>query len=275
MEPKSAMESLSRITFQSPPINELVIGVRFPPVLELKAQHIGIYWQSIRDRFPECVQQPPHIVIAEGSAGLGFPETVPGEVFPLPRFWFLSNEHPLVIQVQRDAFWLNWRYAPQSGDYPNYENVEASFWREFETYKTFVDGIGQAKLGVVSRCELTYVNLINPSAFFSAPADLARVLPALRGFTDPQSEQRKLVGLNASATYQLDENLFIDSFARLGKRNDTKELIAALELRAYGAPSDVSLEGCDKWFKAAHEGTYNLFLAVTDKEVQQKEWKPR
>ena len=30
-----------------------------------------------------------------------------------------------------------------------------------------------------------------------------------------------------------------------------------------------------KWFKAAHEGTYNLFLTVTDKEVQEKEWKPR
>ena len=165
---------------------------------------------------------------------------------------------------------MNWRHAPKSGDYPNYENVEATFWREFETYKTFVDGIGQAKLGVVSRCELTYVNLISPSAFFSAPADLARVLPGLRGFTDPQSEQRRLVGLNASATYQLDENLFIDSFARLGKRNDTKELVAVLELRAYGAPSDVSLEGCDKWFKAAHDGTYNLFLTVTDKEVQRK-----
>jgi uncharacterized protein (TIGR04255 family) len=275
MELKSVTETFTRVTFQSPPVNELVIGIRFPPVLELKAQHIGIYWQSIRERFPECVQQMPHIMVIEGSPGPGFPEPAPGEVFPLPRFWFLSNEHPLVIQVQRDAFWLNWRRGPNSGDYPNYENVEAAFWQEFEMYKTFLDSIGQSKLSVVSRCELTYVNLITPNAFFSAPADVARVLPALRGFADAQNEQRNLVGLNASATYQLNENLFIDSFSRLGKRNDTKELVAALELKAYGAPSDLLLESCGKWFKAAHEATYNLFLTVTDKEVQQSEWKPR
>jgi uncharacterized protein (TIGR04255 family) len=275
MGPTSATAKSSRVTFQTPPINELVIGIRFPPVLELKAQHIGIYWQSIRDRFPDCVQQMPHILVVEGSPGSGFPETAPGEVFPLPRFWFLNNQHPLVIQVQRDAFWLNWRHAPSSGEYPNYENVEAAFWEEFEKYKNFVESIGETKLAVVSRCELTYVNLISPSAYFSAPADLARVLPALRGFTDAQDEQRKLVGLNASGIYQLDENLFIESSAKMGKRNDTKELVAALELKAYGAPSDLSLAGCDKWFKAAHDGTYNLFLTVTDKEVQEQEWKPR
>ena len=88
MEFKSAMESLSRITFQSPPINELVIGIRFPPVLELKAQHIGIYWQSIRDRFPECVQQPPHIVVAEGSPDWDSPKRHRARFFPYRAFGF-------------------------------------------------------------------------------------------------------------------------------------------------------------------------------------------
>lgn len=275
MELKTETANASRIKFQSPPINELVIGISFPPVLRLKAEHIGIYWQLIRDRFPECVQQPPHMMVVEGSPGPGFPETAPGEVFPLPRFWFLSNKHPLVIQVQRNAFWLNWRHAPNSGEYPSYENVEAAFWQEFEVFKNFVEGIGETTMAIVSRCELTYVNLINPGPFFSAPSDLAKVLPALKGFTEAQGEKRNLVGLNTSATYQLDENLFIDSATKLGRRNDTKELIAALELRAYGAPTDLSLEGCDKWFKAAHDGTYSLFLTVTDKEVQKEEWKPR
>ncbi len=217
-----------RVKFKHPPINELVIGIYYVPVIELKAQHIGIYWDSIRQRYPNCEQQPPIVIQVEGQPSALIPD-VPGEIFPLPRFWFSSNAHSTLIQIQRNAFWLNWRRGPND-DYPHYEPVEKDFWREFDAYKDFIHGIG-GTLDVVQRCELSYINLISPNAFFSNPAELGRVLPPI-------------------------------------------ELVAVLELKAQGAPKDLSLEGAHAWFKAAHDAVYTLFLSLTDKEVQNQVWEP-
>ena len=260
-----------RVKFKHPPINELVIGIYYVPVIELKAQHIGIYWDSIRQRYPNCEQQPPIVIQVEGQPSALIPD-VPGEIFPLPRFWFSSNAHSTLIQIQRNAFWLNWRRGPND-DYPHYEPVEKDFWREFDAYKDFIHGIG-GTLDVVQRCELSYINLISPNAFFSNPAELGRVLPPIAGLCDVQNEERRLVGLNATATYQLNDNLLVESAARLGRRLDTRELVAVLELKAQGAPKDLSLEGAHAWFKAAHDAVYTLFLSLTDKEVQNQVWEP-
>ena len=45
--------------FKRPPINELVIGVYFASeVATLQAEHIGIFWSSIRNEFPKIQQRP-------------------------------------------------------------------------------------------------------------------------------------------------------------------------------------------------------------------------
>src|SRR5712691_10528991 len=87
------MESLGaaekRIKFENPPINELVIALFHLPIVEMKAQHIGLYWNRIRDRYPLCEQQP---IIVNPSDTQPFSEA-PGEIFPLLRFWFYSDTH--------------------------------------------------------------------------------------------------------------------------------------------------------------------------------------
>jgi uncharacterized protein (TIGR04255 family) len=181
-------ERKERIQFESAPVNEVVIGLYHVPITELRAQHIGIYWYTIRDRYPLCEQQPPIAQAVEGA-----PEQIDlsellhhmgGEVYPLPRFWFSSETHSTLIQVQRNAFCLNWRRG--EGVYPHYESVETDFWSAFEGYKRFVEGALEGKLDVVKRCELTYVNLIGTSNFFSCPAAIKHVLPPIAGLCDVQ-----------------------------------------------------------------------------------------
>jgi uncharacterized protein (TIGR04255 family) len=260
-----------RVKFEHPPVNEVAMGIYYVPVTELKAQHIGIYWNSIRERYPICEQQIPVVTQSEGQPPML--AEAPGEIFPLPRFWFLSKAHAMLIQVQRNAFLLNWRRT-SSEDYPHYENVEKDFWQEFAKYKDFVQGIG-GRLDVVQRCELTYVNLISPSAFFSTPAELGAVFPPIASLCEVQDEERKLIGLSASSIYQLSDNLLIESAIKWGKRLDTSELVAVFELKAQGTPRDLSLEGAAAWFSNAHDGIYKLFLDLTNREVQEKVWRPQ
>jgi uncharacterized protein (TIGR04255 family) len=272
--PESA--GTGRVKFQFPPITELVIGVHFPPILELKSQHIGMYWELIRERFPICEQQLPQMQmqqVAGRSDQLVFPPTVPGEIFPLQRFWFRSDTSPLLIQIQRDTFWLNWRRL-LDGDYPHFETVEGDFWREFEVFRKFVQSIGGI-LDVPLLCDLTYVNLIGPNQFVSGSLDFGKVLPAIASFRETNTDGHKLMGLNTIATYMLSESLLVDVSAKLGKKIDTDEQALLFELKAHGILNDRSFEGAKEWLRAAHEGTYRLFLDLTDEEIQREVWRHR
>jgi uncharacterized protein (TIGR04255 family) len=262
-----------RTKFENPPINELVVSLFHLPIPELKAQHIGIYWSRVRERYPLCEQQS---VVATPSDTQPLITPITGEVFPLPRFWFYSDAHPTLIQVQRNAFMVNWRRLPSLAgrEYPHYEMVIADFWRELENYKPFVQEIG-GKLDVIQRCELNYVNVIGTNEFFAEPAQVANVLPSLEGFCDLNANERNLAGLAATIAYQVDPNLSIDITIRLGRRSDTNEQALGLELKAYGVPSDLSLEGARGWYDLAHDATYKLFLDATAKQIQNDLWRPR
>ena len=89
-----------RREYESPPINELVVGVYFkPPLIGFRSEHAGLFWNKIRDRFPKASQQAPIASIIDA----------PDEVFPLPRYWFIADDESFLIQVQRNALLANWR----------------------------------------------------------------------------------------------------------------------------------------------------------------------
>lgn len=278
MEKSSPGTDNKRIKFKNPPLNELVIALFHLPLAELRAQHIGLYWNRIRNRYPVCEQQPPIVTPLDGP-GLPGPLTgqvfldMPGEVFPLPRFWFSGERHPTLIQVQRNAFLFNWRRGA-TNEYPHYEMVVEDFWEELNGYKAFVQESVGGNLDVIQRCELTYVNLIGPNEFFTDPTQLGKVLPLFASLHDFETDDRKLVGLNAAVTYRLNPTLLIDLTLRVGIRSDTAQPVLALELRAHGVPSDLSLEGAGAWYDAAHDAIYRLFLDSTNKQMQEEIWKP-
>jgi uncharacterized protein (TIGR04255 family) len=265
-------QETGRRKFVNPPINELVVSMFHLPILELKAQHIGLYWSRIRDRYPLCEQQP--FVMAPNQNP--FIEA-PGEFLPLPRFWFFSNQHPTLIQIQRNAFMFNWRRVPNlpSGEYPHYEGVVQDFWRELQGYEEFIREEVGAKLDVVQRCELGYVNFIAPNEFFPDVTRAAAVLPSLSSLESLAANGRTLNGLNATITYVLTPNLAVDLTIRLGRRADTNEVALVLDIKAHGAPSDLSVQGAREWYESAHDATYKLFLDATAQELQEKIWKPR
>jgi uncharacterized protein (TIGR04255 family) len=149
--------------------------------------------------------------------------------------------------------------------------VVKDFWQEFEGYKAFMQELNS--LDVIQRCELTYINVISPSEVFGS-TQLADVFPPIASLYDIQTNDRQIAGLNATVTYRVNPTLLIDLNIKLGRRSDTKELVAILELKAHGAPSDLSLGGARSWYDVAHDATYKMFLDATSKKVQEEIWKP-
>jgi uncharacterized protein (TIGR04255 family) len=260
-----------RTKFVDPPIVELVVSLFHLPILELKAQHIGLYWDCIRDRFPICEQQ---LLVTSPSDLQPFIEA-PGEILPLPRFWFRSDKHSTLIQIQRNAFMLNWRRTPGAGDYPHYESVVDDFWKELQRYASFIQDTVGGKLDVIHRCELNYINVIPTNQYFPDVTRVGAVLPSLSGLETLATGDRRLAGMNAAVTYRLGPNLLADMLLRLGRRADTGDDALVLELKAHGAPDDLSMQSAREWYDEAHDVTYKLFLDATAKELQEKIWKLR
>jgi uncharacterized protein (TIGR04255 family) len=266
------MSTSQRIKFENPPISELVVALFYLPILELKAQHVGLYWDRIREKFSLCDQHP---IIVNPNDPQPFIEA-PGEFFPLPRFWFHSEKQPTLIQIQRNAFLLNWRRVPGAGDYPHYESVIQDFWREFEGYAHFIRDVVGGRIDVVQRCELSYINLLEANELFASPTSVSDILPSLSGLaalTSPGA--RELAGVNATFAHRVNANLFIDTVIRVGLRSDTSGLGLSFELKAHGSPPDLSLASARDWYESAHDATYKLFLDATSKQAQETLWKPR
>jgi uncharacterized protein (TIGR04255 family) len=267
--------SKARIKFENPPVIELVLSIFHLPIQELKAQHIGLYWDSIRAKYPKCEQQTLIVSPADGPIPAVLLQ-VPGEPFPLPRFWFFNDDHPILIQVQRNAFMVNWRRFPGVREYPHYENVAKDFWAEFETYKQFIEQVVHGKLDVIQRCELNYINMITKNAVVEEEADLMKVVRPTGEFYTLENNDRKLTSLGVTATYRVSPSAIVELTIRgVGVRQDTNEHVASLELKAIGAPSDLSVDAARDWYDAAHDAIYRLFLDATAGQVQEKIWKPR
>jgi uncharacterized protein (TIGR04255 family) len=270
IETKMAIED--RRQFPRPPIIEVAMCIYFVPVNEVKAQHVGTYWESIREEYPDCQQQIP---VFPAPAPQEAPPQVqlvnaPGEIFPLPRFWFTSEKHPHLIQMQRNAFLFNWRRRPEDS-YNGYEIIEANFWKEFVNFKNFVESTG-GKIDVIERCELVYVDLVPLNKFFTKRENLGEVFPQVRSLCEPPGEEWQLRGFNASVSYLVNENLSIDTTTKLGRRTDTQEVVSQLELKAYGVAPELSVDAAHGWFTFAHESLNRLFLELTDERVQNEVW---
>ena len=139
------------IKFKTPPINELIISTFFnPPLANLRSEHIGLFWATIKKDFPIVSQQPP---IAGGADIIG------PEVFPIPRYWFISEDQINLIQVQKNAFIFNWRR--RNGDYPHFfENLKPAFDKNFSVFEEFARAETETTNLPIDLCELTYVNAI-------------------------------------------------------------------------------------------------------------------
>jgi uncharacterized protein (TIGR04255 family) len=152
-------------SFSRPPVTEVVLGVRFDSP-KLTAPWLGLYWASLRSRYPQVEVHPAIDPVTErfdqpvGPVGPGFrvmekPET--------PRCWFLDATGNRLIQLQEDALFQNWRKVADQ-TVSRYEGLRG----EFESELSRLDAFGRSEsLGPLTprQCEVTYINVIPTSSW--------------------------------------------------------------------------------------------------------------
>ena len=256
-----------KIRFQNPPINELVIATYFnPPLVTLRSEHVGLLWSKIRDDFPAVEQQAP----VGGAEAFG---QISDEVFPMPRFWFVAENKINLIQLQKNAFMLNWRR--RGAQYPHFaENLKLAFdkyYRIFEDFSREDVGVQDIKIDL---CELTYVNTIEACEYWQGPQDTAKVIPF---FAIPNMAIGSSPAAAFNCTYVLvpSKDLQLRVTIRNGETTAKPGApVLVLEIKATGRLGQVGKSTADVWFERAHDAIIGSFVGMTSKDIQHTYWKP-
>lgn len=203
LEPATKFPTLSR-----PPIVEVVCGVVFESIPALDALELGVYWNERREDFPKKALQPALLDGPGFGIGIG--------IVPM-RAMLASPDDSLMLQLQYDRFYLNWRATGSS--YPSFsgrngqEGLKHKALKEHQAYMAFCkDRFGKEPSPV--RIELAKIDQLVRGRDWADIPDLARLLPITGTFHRNQPIESRDLNLRfAERTAAGERTVFIGANA--------------------------------------------------------------
>ena len=254
------------IHFDNPPIDEVVCGVHFAGV-KWSAVHFGLYYTELGGRYPHTEHRPPvSLFETGGSEGLQL-ELIAEPHLPL--LWYESPEFPFLLQVQKDAFFVNWRRQSGTFIYPHFhtrEGGEQGVWdrfvSEWEAFRTFCEkhAVGTPE---VLACHLAYINHMVHGETWDVPTDLARWFHLLGGVKG----SNPVATLNTTIIYQAPKLPLRINVRPAIRISDKKKLFVIDFIITAKLPAESGLQA---WFDEAHQVIRDEFLAQTTQEAHQQ-----
>jgi uncharacterized protein (TIGR04255 family) len=248
--------------FRKPPVGEVSFGLRFAPLTTFRAAHFGMFWDLVRSDYPECEDKPQFYDPTSP------PVSVP-EWFPYPRVWYVHRNRNLLLQLQPNGIWLNWRRLNEGEPYPRFERLFPIFRETVERFANFARGNNLGDVAPAA-AELLYVNHI-PSEDSSQPySDVGEFMQGL------SSPRRKVLpapdGVAWRAEFTVaDDKLSVD--LKSGKaRVGTQERLYILEIRAWVQLNFENAESSFPWFIRANKLIVDAFCDVTTEKAQREYW---
>ena len=250
------------IKYENPPIDEIICGIRFGSIEQLRSGHLGILWQKFRRDFPNIEDQ--NLV---GPVSRGDSEN--SNNILLPRVWFIHENENELIQVQYNRFLHNWRKIRLDDEYPGYDKIIENFEKYLSRFREFLVEENLGNL-VTKEYELSYIDLIPRGYGWENFGDLGKVFPSLLSSTGQSILSTNISSINWQTILDLPNNhgrlrIAIRSAARI---SDNHQLLH-IEFNAHGNRQDESMR---VWFDIAHNAVTELFSNLVSKEIQEKFW---
>lgn len=265
------------VNFSAPPVNEVVFGVQFDRDVIDEVGILNRYLPTIQAEFPKIDKQPPLPPMQEDldhppSPGVAQVQFLQGP--PSTRYWFISADETLLIQVQSDRFIFNWRQTERMADYPRYEALQPTFKRLFTNFLTHLSPEGEAV--VPSLCEITYINHIKapgavPPGTHGPLSEVLRALspkpvsPALPPIEDTQLQQRFLITDGEGTP---SGRLYLSAVPAF--RDPDATPIYVVTLVARGRPSPQAPDGVVPFFDMGRELIVKGFKESTTPQMHER-----
>ena len=247
--------------YKNPPVIEVACGISFETIEKLRGPHFGLFWKKVRKKFPVCDHaqrleiSPPEFDLKNY----------------LPRMWFINEEKNMLIQLQNNRFFFNWRRMQQEEAYPRYNTIIKAFKTNLGIFHKFLE---EENLGSVKsiKCELTYINHIPKGEGWESLGDINGVF---RDLTWSSNERFLLppVGLGGQVLFALpDDSGRLNVTLQHGERKIDKHPMLILQITATGLGADKSNDAVWEWFEVAHEWIVCGFTDLTGATIQKDIW---
>jgi uncharacterized protein (TIGR04255 family) len=259
------------VTYEAPPVTEVVVAIAFRPLSALTVAHLGVFWRDhLEDQFPTVMERPPYdppLEDFEGPSSTRLSLSLE-EGFPAPRLWFRSADEQDLIQVQRDWFACNWRKVGPTAEYGRWSSRRRSLERWLGSFQQYLES---NNLGVIQpvQCEVTYINHIEPNEYWDRHGQLDRVFRLLRptpgSLPEPEQMQFQVQYLIMGAGSENVGRLHVNCTPVRSKKDGTPAL--ALSLTARGLPLTESMEGAFGFLDLARERIVHAFDELTTEDM--------
>ena len=254
------------VTFYKPPIEEVIVGAYFAQPIPLRSEYVGLFWSEVRKDLPG-IQQQAELLPPFGLTPAFF--IAPGELYPMPRFFLVSEDESILVQIQKNAFLLNWR--KRNAEYPRFHTVKKRFDMYYAALVDFVYRELRTEMPPIQSTELTYANVVDECLHWSGARDTSNVIPS---FSLPNlGAEASTVDFNNVTAYTLEPDLTLNVAIRTARRpTNANAVVLAFDLRTIGALGAASKPEADNWYERAHETIIRTFTAMTAQDIQRDHW---
>ena len=261
--------------YDSPPVVEVAISVQFDELTDFRLIHFGLFYDSLRKRYPRVEDHPAlgSIIEFHGQRSAPMTSLTIESVAGRGRSWYVSDDSRQLLQLQSNRFTFNWRLLGDDAKYPGYVALREQFRLEYSALLEFVNF---HRLGQISplQCELTYVNHLVHGKGWTERHELSEILGAWAGSQEdsilPAPDDVQL-----GWQYRLADkgrpsgslNVQLHSAIRM---SDSVPVFV-FQLVGRGTPRNQSLEGVLELCDTAHEWIVTGFTNLTTSRMH-KVW---
>ncbi len=255
--------------FERPPVIETVFDIQFHPLQGWEIPFFGLFWATIRDRYPKFKVVPPLGTQIEDASKplppLGVLVNLSAGLLPT-RCWFFNEPETQLIQVQSDRFILNWKRGLIDARYPHYENIQPLLEREWQHFCEFV---GTNTLGKIEirQCEITYINHIDVGIGWKDYGELDAVLTIWSG-NKPGGILPTPDNASVAIRYRLPDSMGrLHVLAEPAVRNEDNQETLQLTMIARGTPASSEPKNVFDWFDHAQGFVREAFVDLTTERM--------
>jgi uncharacterized protein (TIGR04255 family) len=263
-------------SFAKPPVAEVSLGIQLDGLASYNSLHVASFHELIRSEFPNVEE---HGLLDPAYETFGVSSNPSSMVLQIPfefaaggmhayrghRFFFVSEDRRLLIQLQQNRLHLNWRKLSSDEEYPRHPALIEQF---AEVVKLHRKWCADNELGLPSptQWEIVYVNRFGLVAADGSQCGLSSYFPwlkGLEGWTEDGAIQYRHRLLN-----EADEPVArLNTSLRYGTNPDgTRE--AVLELLVRGAPpANASMHDCVPALTAGRNIIVNRFADMTSQNA--------
>lgn len=268
-------DPVREVDFERPPLNEVVFSIQFERDVTDEVGILSEFWGKIRADYPGLEKQMPLPPAMESFDAVIQPPAVQFELLmgaPSQRYWFLSADQTLIVQVQPDRLMFNWRKVVGDEEYPHYDTLAPRFAELIELFLSCESVAGNATVGW---CELQYVNPVEADGPENTHGQLARIVNFLEAdpphehlppVEDTQIQQRRRI---------LDENgdprgrLYLTAVPAVRATDGGRAYVITLLARGRPAKGELP-DSAFGFLNEAHDLIVKGFREVTTSEMHER-----